>query len=328
MWVSPCPGLFSIYNHQTLLKDPSLVLRCMWLFPLWEDYFALQMHTSHFQFIGRFPSNYSKAPILVSEVVFQLYDHLIWWAAHPALWFSLVLCRSLFLSLVLTDYLSYILCTQIWKPQQSWLHRKCCNVCVLKAPYLRDQRACLLASLSTAPLHHTACLFVLKQTRVSPLASKKYYVWHWTSKCSEVDGINREDKVGCLAFPSVIQDWQAWPTRGWEFSVPVKSCLLLLWWSDRPPPQKKESAVRWIDLRSVPNDECVATGGQARAKIHIAGATHFHQSIRRLKTKSQPTTHTLRKKEPLLSNDFIEGLKFVKWSLRSFAIKVHWAICF
>lgn len=39
-------------------------------FPPREDYFALQMHTSHLQFIGRFPSNYSKAPVLGGGVVF------------------------------------------------------------------------------------------------------------------------------------------------------------------------------------------------------------------------------------------------------------------
>ncbi len=104
--------------------------------------------------------------------------------------------QSLFFSFA--DYLSYILCAQIRKPQQSRLHRKCCNVCVLKDLRLRDQHACLLTSLTTAPLRQTACLFVLKQALclVFPPGSsgkkkkKLNSVWHWTSKtkCREVDG--------------------------------------------------------------------------------------------------------------------------------------------
>ncbi len=170
--------------------------------------------------------------------------------------------RSLFFSFA--DYLSYILCAQIRKPQQSRLHRKCCNVCILKDLHLRDQHACLLTSLTTALLRQTACLFVLKHVLrvVFPPGfsekKKSWILWHWTSKTK------------CRELMDGTTEWKA---QASNFVLPVHFILLrladlshqglrvycscevlsLLCWSDRPPSQKSKQvngfekcAKRWM----------------------------------------------------------------------------------
>ncbi len=79
--LSVCEPRFVFHIH-TAIKHfrkipPQRCIACG-SFPPREDCFALQIYTSHLQFIGRFPSNYSKAPILVRGVVFLLHNHLTW----------------------------------------------------------------------------------------------------------------------------------------------------------------------------------------------------------------------------------------------------------
>lgn len=151
------------------------------------------MHTSHPQFIGSFPNNYGKAPILVGEV-FQLCDRLIWWAVHPALWFSLASCRSLSFFLSFSQIILATSCALRYENHNS---RGCIGSAAM-CVYLKrftcgtSMPACsqvFLQHVDTAP---RAYLSSNKHSGTSPLQAlvwKKYSVWHWTSKCREVDGI-------------------------------------------------------------------------------------------------------------------------------------------
>lgn len=194
-------------------------------------------------------------------------------------------------------------------------------MCVLKALRLRDQHACLLASLTTSPLRQTACIFVLKQALhlVFPPGSsgkKSWILCDWTSKtkCREVDGTTeRKDQ----AFNFVLLVYFIFlrlPGLSHQSLGVFSSCEflgLLLWRSDRPLPQKSERVKQcseWI------REVCRALNAQplgwrARVKTHIAGAAQFHQSLSYLKQRASP--HAMYMKGPPLWNGFKKAKKVV-----------------
>lgn len=182
-------------------------------------------------------------------------------------------------------------------------------MCVLKALRLWDQHACL-QHLCTTLLAYLSLKQALRHVS-SPSDSgvkKLHFAWHWTSKTKCREWITEWKERHPTLYSMFIlsyQDWQPCPTRGWEFSVPVKSCVCCF--GDQTSYRLKARAVHWIHLRSVLNAECTATLGQSRVKMHIASATSLPSKQYALKQRVTPTHAIWGIKEAFLSGFFFVG---------------------
>lgn len=217
--------------------------------------------------------------------------------------------KSLFFSFAY--YLSYILCARIQKPQQSRLHRKCCNVCT--------QSSSLAGPVcSRVWLHHlyVSLLAYLSSNKCSTLSSPQAPV----GKITWILWLNLKDKVQRGGWhnrrkgPSIqlcpFSLFYLLRLAGLSHqSLGVfSSCEflgLLLWWSDR---MRKRQCGEWIrEFCRMINAQPL--GGQARVRTHIAGVTHTHQSLH-LKQRASP--HAMHMKDAPRWNDFFFSKKAQK----------------
>jgi len=116
-------------------------------------------------------------------------------------------------------YLSYILSARIQKPQQSRLHRKCCNMCTQSS--LLAGPACLFALESDYITFMSACLLICPQTSVPHCHPPRL---QWGKKTSVTEP-QRQSAEGLMA---QHKERTKHPTLSFQFILSSKT--------DRPVP--------------------------------------------------------------------------------------------